>query len=70
MLFRDKPPLLYQEYCEKGRSGKAYATIKKQDPLWNNHIAAKFGNRYIDDITAADSSSSILYMPLALEGEG
>lgn len=45
---------VYQEYCEKGRSGKAYATIKKQDSLWNNHIAAKFGNRYIDDITVAE----------------
>lgn len=45
---------VYQEYCEKGRSGKAYTTIKKQDSLWNNHIAAKFGNRYIDDITVAE----------------
>lgn len=45
---------VYQEYCEKGRRGKAYTTIKKQDSLWNNHIAAKFGNRYIDDITVAE----------------
>lgn len=45
---------VYQEYCEKGRSGKAYTTLKKQDSLWNNHIAAKFGNRYIDDITVAE----------------
>ncbi len=45
---------VYQEYCEKGRRGKAYATIKKQDSLWNNHIAAKFGERYIDDITVAE----------------
>ena len=45
---------VYQEYCEKGRRGKAYTTIKKQDSLWNNHIAAKFGERYIDDITVAE----------------
>lgn len=45
---------VYQEYCEKGRSGKAYATIKKQDSLWNNHLCAKFGKRYIDEITVAE----------------
>lgn len=45
---------VYQEYCEKGRSGKAYATIKKQDSLWNNHIKARFGKRYIDEITVAE----------------
>ncbi|MCM1258791.1 MAG: hypothetical protein NC307_13175 [Roseburia sp.] len=31
-----------------------YATIKKQDSLWNNHIKDKFGKRYIDDITVAE----------------
>ena len=45
---------VYQEYCEKGRSGKAYATIKKQDSLWNNHLCARFGKKYIDDITVAE----------------
>lgn len=45
---------VYQEYCEKGRSGKAYTTIKKQDSLWNNHLCARFGKRYIDDITVAE----------------
>lgn len=45
---------VYQEYCEKGRSGKAYATIKKQDSLWNNHLCARFGKRYIDEITVAE----------------
>ncbi|MBC5712707.1 tyrosine-type recombinase/integrase [Roseburia sp. BX1005] len=45
---------VYQEYCEKGRSGKAYTTIKKQDSLWNNHLCARFGKRYIDEITAAE----------------
>lgn len=45
---------VYNEYCEFGRSDKAYATIKKQDSLWNNHIKAKYGKRYIDDITVAE----------------
>lgn len=45
---------VYQENCEKGRSGKAYTTIKKQDSLWNNHLCARFGKRYIDEITAAE----------------
>lgn len=45
---------VYLEYCEKGRSGKAYATIRKQDSLWNNHLAAQFGERFIDEISAAE----------------
>lgn len=45
---------VFQEYCEKGRNGKAYATIKKQDSLWKNHLSGKFGSRYIDDITVAE----------------
>ena len=32
---------VYQEYCEFGRSGKAYTTIKKQDSLWKNHLKEK-----------------------------
>lgn len=45
---------LYDEYCENGRSSKAYATIKKQDSLWDNHIKSKYGKRYIDDISVAE----------------
>lgn len=45
---------VYQEYCEKGRSGKAYATIRKQDSLWNNHLKVRFGKRYINEITVAE----------------
>ena len=45
---------VWQEYCEKGRSGKAYRTIQKQDSLWDNHIHSRFGNRYVDDLTVAD----------------
>ena len=45
---------LYREYSETGRSGKAYATIKKQDSLWRNHIESKFGKRFIDDISVSE----------------
>lgn len=45
---------VYQEYCEKGRGGKAYNTIKKQDSIWRNHLCAKFGHRYIDEISVAE----------------
>ena len=45
---------VYNEYCEKGRSGKAYSTIRKQDSLWKNHLQAKFGDKYVDDISVAE----------------
>lgn len=45
---------VFQEYCENGRNGKAYTTIKKQDSLWKNHLKDRFGSRYIDDITVAE----------------
>lgn len=45
---------VYAEYCEKGRSGKAFTTTKKQDSLWKNHLQAKFGKRFVDEITVAD----------------
>lgn len=54
----DKPRMtvkdIYKEYCKTGRAGKAYATIKKQDSLWNNHIERKFGKRFIDDISVSE----------------
>lgn len=45
---------VYDEYCQKGRSGKAYTTILKQDSLWKNHIFPRFGCRYLDEISVAD----------------
>ena len=45
---------VFKEYCEKGRSGKAYQTIRKQDSLWEIHLRKKFGKRFVDDITVAD----------------
>jgi len=56
---------VYQEYCEKGRGGKAYGTIRKQDSLWNNHLAAQFGERFINEISVAevnDYLSTLYYM--------
>lgn len=45
---------IYKEYSETGRSGKAYATIKKQDSLWNNHIKENFGMRYANEVSVAE----------------
>ncbi len=45
---------VFDEYCEKGRAGKAYQTKRKQDSLWNNHIKPRFGKRYVDDISTAE----------------
>lgn len=55
---------VYQEYCEKGRTGKAYQTIRKQDSLWRNHLSSRFGSRYIDEVSVAeinDYLSSLYY---------
>lgn len=53
---------VYKEYCENGRSGKAYTTIKKQDSLWNNHIKAKFGKQYVDNLTVAEINDYLAHL--------
>lgn len=53
---------VYKEYCETGRFDKAYATIKKQDSLWRNHLSEKFGDRYIDDISVAEVNDYLAYL--------
>ena len=45
---------IYAIYCESGRSGKAYSTIKKQDSLWRNHIGPRFSKRYVDEISVGE----------------
>jgi len=45
---------VYAEYCETGRCGKAYGTLRKQDSLWNNHISKRFGSRFVDDISVSE----------------
>ena len=51
---RKKVKEVFQEYCEKGRNGKAYNTILKQDSLWKNHIKERCGDRFIDEISVAE----------------
>ena len=58
---------VYEEYCEHGRSGKAYTTIQKQDSLWRNHISERFGQRYIDGISVAEIND---YLTELYYGEG
>lgn len=45
---------VFEEYQEKGRAGKMYNTILKQDSLWKNHLCARWGNRFVDDIAVAE----------------
>lgn len=45
---------VFTEYREKGCSDRAYATIRKQDSIWKNHLDAAFGDRIIDEIPTAD----------------
>ena len=45
---------VFEEFCEKGRKDRAYQTIRKQDSLWKNHLKAKFGKQYVDEISAAN----------------
>ena len=45
---------VFMEYREKGCSDRAYATIRKQDSIWKNHLNTVFGDRYLDDISTAD----------------
>ena len=45
---------VWKEYCEKGREGKAYRTIQKQDSVWKNHIHNRFGHRCVSEISVAE----------------
>lgn len=45
---------VYEEYCGNGRKDRAYRTKQKQDSLWKNHLCAKYGKRFVDEITAAE----------------
>ena len=69
----DKPkPILrrtvkevFQEYCISGRSDRAYQTKRKQDSIWENHLCAKFGKKYVSEITPAavmDYLSELYYV--------
>ena len=45
---------IWKHYLTNGTSGKAYATVKKQKSLWNNHIAEAFGKRDLLSLTAGE----------------
>ena len=45
---------VFEEYREKGCTGKAYKTTLKQDSLWKNHFSIKWGKRYVDEISSAE----------------
>lgn len=45
---------VFAEYCENGRKGKAYETIRKQNSLWKNHIKERYGKRYVDEVSVAE----------------
>ena len=45
---------VFEEYCEKGRKDRAYQTIRKQDSIWENHLLASFGSRYVNEISVAE----------------
>ena len=45
---------VFEEYCEKGRTGKMYNTNLKQDSLWKNHLCSRWGSRFVDDIAVAE----------------
>ena len=53
---------VYVEYCEQGRSGKAYTTIRKQDSLWRNHLEERFGTRFIDSIPVAEINDYLSFL--------
>ncbi len=53
---------IYDDYCKTGRYDKAYGTIKKQDSLWKNHINARYGKRFVDDISVAEINDYLAFL--------
>ena len=53
---------VYEEYCGNGRKDRAYRTKQKQDSLWNNHLCAKYGKRFVDEITAAEVNDYLSHL--------
>lgn len=45
---------VFEEFCTNGRKDRAYQTIRKQDSLWENHLCAKFGKRFVDEISVGE----------------
>ena len=53
---------IYNEYCEKGRTEKAYGTVRKQDSLWKIHLKTAFGSRYVDEISTAEVKDYLAHL--------
>ncbi len=53
---------VFAEFCEKGRMDRAYQTIRKQDSLWTNHLAKKFGKRFVDEISSQEIQDYLLHL--------
>ena len=53
-LIRQTVQEVFEEFTRTGRMDRAYQTIRKQDSLWENHLKARFGHRFVDDITAGE----------------
>ena len=47
---------VFEEYRDKGCTGKVYKTLLKQDSLWKNHFCERWGKRYVDDIPVAETN--------------
>lgn len=45
---------VFDEFCASGRKDRAYQTKRKQDSIWENHLCARFGNRYLDEISVGE----------------
>ena len=53
---------VFLEYCEKGRTDRAYNTVLKQNSLWRNYLCEKFGDRFIDDISAGEVQDYLAHL--------
>ena len=53
---------VYAEYCEKGRSDRAYTTRRKQDTLWEQHIKEKFGSRLLESIQVQEVQDYLIHL--------
>ncbi len=53
-LIRRTVQEVFDEFAETGRKDRAYQTIRKQDSIWENHLRARFGKRFVDDISAGE----------------
>ena len=53
---------VFEEYCEKGRSAKAYGTIRKQDSLWRNHLKDAFGAKLVEYTSVAEINDYLAHL--------